>query len=121
VDEIHASLISHEHILNREASSSLEHAFKTQVSVGQGRGRARSYTRGREGSPHIGRRRSLSSSSGRGSNQNPSQDPSQNQAQDHRYDKPQVQCHYYKKYGHYANELGRRNMTLLEEEKVVHT
>eukprot|EP00253_Pinus_taeda_P007708 PITA_07708 len=31
VDELHASLISHEHRLNRATSSSLEHAFKTQI------------------------------------------------------------------------------------------
>ena len=36
VDELHASLVSHECRLNRETSSSLEHAFKTQVSFGQG-------------------------------------------------------------------------------------
>jgi len=36
LDKINASLISHEHRLNRVASSSLEHAFKTQVSFGQG-------------------------------------------------------------------------------------
>ena len=34
VDELHASLISHEHRLNRGSNSSLEHAFKTQVSFG---------------------------------------------------------------------------------------
>lgn len=36
VDDLNASLISHEHRLNRATSSSLEHAFKTQVSFGQG-------------------------------------------------------------------------------------
>ena len=36
LDELNASLTSHEHILNRAASSSLEHALKTQVSFGQG-------------------------------------------------------------------------------------
>ena len=36
VDELNASLISYEHRLNRAESSSLEHAFKTQVSFGQG-------------------------------------------------------------------------------------
>eukprot|EP00253_Pinus_taeda_P031489 PITA_31489 len=90
--------------LNRATSSSLEHAFKLEVSFGQGRGRGRSYARGRGRNPHIGGRRSPSSSSGRGSNQNPSQGPSQNQARGLRYDKSQVQCHYCKKYGHYTNE-----------------
>ena len=40
-DELHASLISHEHRLNRGSNSSLEHAFKTELSFGQGRGRGR--------------------------------------------------------------------------------
>jgi hypothetical protein len=33
VDEIQASLISHEHRLSRSANSTLEHAFKAQVSM----------------------------------------------------------------------------------------
>eukprot|EP00253_Pinus_taeda_P005829 PITA_05829 len=82
VDELHASLVSHEHTLNGATSSSLEHAFKIQVSFGEDRGRGRSYARGRGRIPHIGGRSSLPSTSGRGSNQNPSQDPSQNQAKD---------------------------------------
>ena len=38
VDELHASLMSHEHTLNIIVDSSLEHAFKTQMSFGKGRG-----------------------------------------------------------------------------------
>ena len=104
LDEFHASLISHEHRLNRATNSSMEHAFKKQVSFGQGRGRGGSNARGRGRSPHRGGRCSPSNSSGRESNQNPSQGPSQNQAQGQRYDKSQVKCHYSKKYGHYENE-----------------
>lgn len=81
MDELNASLISHEHRLNRETRSSLEHAFKTQVSFGQGRGRGRSYARGRGRSAHRGGRSNRSTSSGKGRNQNPSQGPSQNQPQ----------------------------------------
>eukprot|EP00253_Pinus_taeda_P033405 PITA_33405 len=81
VDELNASLISHEHRLNRTTSSSLEHAFKTQVSFGQGRDRGRSYARGRGRSLHRGGRSRPSGSNERGNNQNPSQGPSQNQAQ----------------------------------------
>ena len=81
VDELHTSLISHEHRLNTKTRSSLEHAFKTEVSYGQGRGRGRSYARGRGRSSHRGGRRNPSSSSGRGNNQNASQGPSHNQAQ----------------------------------------
>eukprot|EP00253_Pinus_taeda_P025679 PITA_25679 len=81
VDELHALKISHEHILNRETNSSLDHSFKTQVSFGQGRGRGRSNDRESGRSPHKGGRGDPSSSSVRGSNENPSQGPSQNQAQ----------------------------------------
>ena len=38
VDELPTSLMSHEHRLNRATNSSLEHAFKTQMYFGQGRG-----------------------------------------------------------------------------------
>ena len=102
VDELHASLMYHEHRLNTTTNSSLEHV-KTQVSFVQGRGRGRPNYRGKGRSPHIGGRSNPSSSSGRGSNQNPSQGPSQNQAQGHRYDISQAQFHYCKKYGHYEN------------------
>jgi len=105
VDELHASLTSHEHRLNRETSSSMEHAFKTHVSFGQGKGKGRSYARGRGRSPHRGGKSNPSSLGGRGSNQNPNQGPRQNQAQGQRYHKSQFQFHYYKKYGHDENEF----------------
>lgn len=74
VDELLASLISHKHRLSsRSANMSLENSFKTQVSFNQGRGRGRSNFRGRGRSFNRGGRSSPSSSSGRGSSQNPSQ------------------------------------------------
>jgi len=78
VGELHASLISHDHRLNKETKSSLEHAFKKQVSFGQGRGRGRSNAKGRGRSPHKGVRGIPSSSSGRDNNQNTSEATSQN-------------------------------------------
>ena len=68
VDELHASLMSHDQRLNIATNSSLEHAFKTQMSFGQGRGRGRSNYRGRGISPHKGGRSNPASTSGRGSN-----------------------------------------------------
>lgn len=108
MDELHSSLISHEHSVNRASNTSLDHAFKTQVPIGQGRLKGRSNDRGRGRSPHRGRRGSPSSSSGRGNNQNPSQGPSQNQAQGQRYDKSQFQSDYCKKYGNYANDCRKK-------------
>ena len=118
LDELNASLISHEHRLNRATSSSLEHAFKAQVSFGQGRGRGRSYARGRGRSSHRGGRSNPSSPNGRGSNQNPSQGPSQNQAQGQRYDKSQVQFHYCKKYGYYPNECRKKQYDISNKPNV---
>jgi len=110
VDELHASLITHEQRLSRNENSSLEHAFKTQMSIGRGRGQGRGNKRGRGRSQNRGGRNSPANTQGRGSNlnQNQGQDNSQQSGQHHaqgqRYDKSNVQCHYCKKYGHYANE-----------------
>ena len=38
VDQLHASLMTHEQRLSRTTNSSLEHTFKTQMSFGRGRG-----------------------------------------------------------------------------------
>ena len=53
VDEIHASLISHEHRLNRRTHRSLEHAFKTQVLISHDRGRGRKNCKGRRRNSNI--------------------------------------------------------------------
>lgn len=113
VDEIHASLISHEHRLNRETHSLLEHAFRMQVSFGQVRGRGRSYARGKGRRPHRGGRSSPLSSSGRGSNQIPSQVPSENQAQGQRYDKSQVDIITIRSMAITQMDVERSNMTLV--------
>jgi hypothetical protein len=54
-----------------------------------------SYSRG-------GNSRSPANSGGRGKNQN------NGQPSNHRFDQPKIQCHYYKKYGHYAYECRKR-------------
>eukprot|EP00253_Pinus_taeda_P019205 PITA_19205 len=113
VDEPNASLISHEHRLNRAANSSLEHAFKTQVSFGQGQGRGRSYVKRRGISPHRGGRSNPSSSNGRGNNQNPRQGPSQNQAQGQR--EHGIHKKFTIRYTPQQNGVGeKKNRTLLE-------
>lgn len=114
VDELHASLISHEHRLSRSTNSNLEHAFKTQVSISHGRGRGRTNFRGRGRNSYRGGRGSPSNSSGRGSSPSSSsgrgnyQTSTQNQPQSQRYDKSSVQCHYCKKFGHYINECRKK-------------
>ena len=107
VDELSASLMSHEHRLNKGTYSSLEQAFKTQIFFGRSLGQDRENNSGRGKSQNRGRN-SLTSSTGRSRNQNQNEGSSQHQAHGKRYDKSQIQCHYCKKYGHYANEC-RKN------------
>ena len=79
VDELHASLMTHEKRLGRNENSSLEHAFKTQMSFGRGRGKGRGNKRGRGRSQNKGGRNSLENSQGRGSNPNQHQGQGSNQ------------------------------------------
>eukprot|EP00253_Pinus_taeda_P016931 PITA_16931 len=100
VDELHASLITHEQRLSRNQNSSLEQAFKTQMSFGRGRGQGRGNKRGRGRSQNRERRNSPANAQGRGSdpNQNQGQGSSQQREQHHaqgqRYEKSNVQCYY---------------------------
>jgi hypothetical protein len=102
LDELQASLINHEHRLNR-SSMSLENAFSSQSYISRGRGR------GRENSRVIGRSyvRSGCSSSPRNTSGR-SQIPSTSHPSGQRNEKSKIQCHYYKKYGHYAYECRKR-------------
>ena len=114
VDELSASLMSHEHRLNRGTYSSLEQDFKSQMSFGRGRGQGRENNRGRGRSQNRGGKNNPANTHGRGTNQNQNQGQGsnqqggKNQAHGQRYDKSQVQCHYCKKYGHYANECRKK-------------
>eukprot|EP00253_Pinus_taeda_P026028 PITA_26028 len=114
VDELHASLITHEQRLSRNENSSLEHAFKTQMSFGRGRGQGKGNKRGRGRSQNRGGRNSLANAQGRGSNPNQNQGQGNNQqsgqhhAQRQRYEKSNVQCYYCKTYDHYANEYRKK-------------
>eukprot|EP00253_Pinus_taeda_P010795 PITA_10795 len=109
VDELHASLITHEQRLNRNENSSLEQALKTHMSFGRGRGNKR----GRDRCQNRGGRNSPTNAQGRGSNPNQNQGQCSSQqsgkyhAQGQRYEKSNVQCYYYKKYGH-ANECRKK-------------
>eukprot|EP00253_Pinus_taeda_P009659 PITA_09659 len=69
VDELSASLMSHEHRLSRGTNSSFKQAFKTQMSFSQGKGRGRENNRGRGRSQNRGRYYPASTS-GRSCNQN---------------------------------------------------
>ena len=73
IDELQASLINHEHIINR-SNTSLEGAFAAQSSIGCGRGNGRNNSRGRGGSfSRGGHNNSPTNVVYRGQNQNPSQ------------------------------------------------
>eukprot|EP00253_Pinus_taeda_P022980 PITA_22980 len=113
-DELHASLITHEERLSRNENSSLEHAFKTHMFFGRGRGQGRENKRGRGRSQNISGRNSPTNAYGRcnNPNQNQGQGSGQQSGKHHasgqRYDKSNVQCHYCKKYRHYANECRKK-------------
>ena len=79
VDEIHASLISHEHRLNKRAHTSLEHTFNTQVLISHCRARGRINFKGRGRNSNSVGRNSPSSSSGRGISHNSTQNVNQPQ------------------------------------------
>eukprot|EP00253_Pinus_taeda_P020270 PITA_20270 len=117
VDEHHTSLVTHEQRLSRNENSSLEQAFKTQISFGRGRGQGRGNNRGRGRSQNRGGSNSAANAQGRGNNSDQnqghgsSQQRGQHHAQGQRYEKSNVQCYYCKKYGHYANECCSNHMT----------
>ena len=114
MDELHASLMTHEQRLGRNENSSLEHAFKTQMSFGRGIGQGRGNKRGRGRSQNRGGRNSPANAQGRGSNPNQqqgqgsSQQSGKHHAQGQGYDKSNVQCLYCKKYENYANECRKK-------------
>jgi len=73
VDELHASLITREQRLSRNENSSLEQAFKTQMSFGRGIGQGRGNKRRRGRSQYGGGRNSSANVQGRGNNRNQNQ------------------------------------------------
>eukprot|EP00253_Pinus_taeda_P030021 PITA_30021 len=79
VDELSASLISHEQRLSRGTDSSFEQACKTQMSFSQRKGRGRANNRGRGRSQNRGRYYPANTS-GRSCNQNQDEGSSKRQA-----------------------------------------
>eukprot|EP00253_Pinus_taeda_P025918 PITA_25918 len=79
VDELSASLMSHEHRLSRGTDSSFEQAFKTQMSFSERKGRDRANNRGRGRSQNRGIYYPASTS-GRSYNQNQDEGSSKQQA-----------------------------------------
>eukprot|EP00253_Pinus_taeda_P031856 PITA_31856 len=79
VDELSASLMSHEHRLSRGTDSSFEQAFKTQMSFSQRKGRGKANNRGRGRSQNRGIYYPASTS-GRSCNQNQDEGSSKQQA-----------------------------------------
>eukprot|EP00253_Pinus_taeda_P026770 PITA_26770 len=84
------------------------------MSFGRGRGQGKGNKKGRGRSQNRGGRNSPANAQGRGNNPNQnqgqgsSQQSGQHHAQGQRYEKSNVQCCYCKKYGHYANECGKK-------------
>eukprot|EP00253_Pinus_taeda_P036239 PITA_36239 len=92
IDELHVSLITHEQRLSRNENSSLEQAFKTQMSLGRGRGQGRGNKRGRRRSQNRGGRNSSANAQGRGSNPNQKQGQGNNKQRGQNHAQGQ-RCH----------------------------
>jgi len=92
---------------------------------GKGRGRGRSQNRGVRNSPSHSHERSNSQNQSHGQCNSQQGGHQHQHAHGQRYDKSNVQCHYCKKYGHYANECrkkqndmkNRQNANVAKEEK----
>ena len=99
VDELQASLISHEHRLRRYNGDSMENAFKTQVTLYSRRGR---------GKPQRGRGKNSRRGQSHQNQQSKGPRQNQDQAQNERYAKSDIECYYCKKYGYYVRECRKR-------------
>lgn len=109
IDELFGSLYNHEYRLN--SNSSLENAFKSQMTLGRGKGRGNSrfrrrgrgnFQREERRSPEPGGRRNKSFNTRGHSNNQSSQS----------YDKSNIQCYYCKKYGHFASEYRKKQVDI---------
>jgi hypothetical protein len=111
MEELVGSLKNYEDMLNRNDNTSLEHAFKIQMTFGRGRGRGRGNLgfRGRgRGRNNFQREERKSQDPGGRRNQSFSSRESNHNQTSQRYDKSKIQCYYCKKYGHFANECQKR-------------
>jgi hypothetical protein len=110
MDELVGSLKNYEDKLNRNDNTLLDHAFKTQMTLGRGigignprfreRGRRRNNFQMEERNNQDLRKRRNQTFSSRESNHNHASQW---------YDKSKIQCYYCKKYGHFANECQKRS------------
>eukprot|EP00253_Pinus_taeda_P018707 PITA_18707 len=105
VDELHVSLITHEQRLSRNENSSLEQAFKTQMSFGRGRDQGKGNKRRRGRSQNKGGRNNPANAQGRGSN------PNQNQGQGSSQQRGQHHAQGQRKKQHDMNNRPNANVT----------
>ena len=95
MEELIGSLLAHEARINLDENN-LEHAFKSKASMDRGRGRG-----------FLGRKskgRGQSQSNDRSQVTETHSEKSQNDHGRKWIDKSKIQCHYWKKYGHYKSE-----------------
>jgi hypothetical protein len=109
MDELVGSLKNYEDRLNRNDNTSLEHAFKTQMTFGRDRGRGNPGFRGRgSGRNNFQREERKNQDPGGRRNQSFSSRESNHNEASQRYDKSKIQCYYCKKYGHFTNECQKK-------------
>jgi hypothetical protein len=107
MDELVGSLKNYEDRLNKNDNTSLEHAFKTQMKFGRGRGRGNPGFRGRGRNNFQREERKNQDPRGRRNQSFSSREINHNHASQS-YDKSMIQCYYSRKYGHFANECQKK-------------
>jgi hypothetical protein len=107
MDELVGSLKHYKDRLNMNENTSLDHAFKTQMTFGRGRGRGNLGFRGR-GRGRYNLQREERRNQDLGGRRNQNFNSRENNQASQRYGKSKIQCYYYKKYGHFANECQKK-------------
>lgn len=103
INELMGSLLSHEAKIDKNKDSTLETAFKSQVSISRERGRGRSRSRGRGRGRRYGGQRD-----GREENEHETGSNFRNFSNNQRFDKSKVRCYYCNKFGHYARDCQKK-------------
>eukprot|EP00253_Pinus_taeda_P027966 PITA_27966 len=103
VDELMGSLLSHEARIDINKDSTLETAFKSQVSISRDRGRGRSRSRGGGRSERYRGQRD-----GREEHEHESGSNYKSFNNNQRVEKSKVRCYYCNKFGHYAHDCSKK-------------
>eukprot|EP00253_Pinus_taeda_P010889 PITA_10889 len=102
IDELMGSLLSHEVRTDRNKDSTLETAFKSQVSISRDKGQGKSRSRDRGQGRRYGGQRD-----GREEQEHESGSNYRSFNNNQRVDKSKVRCYYCNKFDHYAHDCNK--------------